>query len=351
MRRALALLGLFGLVAAAGAAACNGADFDPSSKIQSVRVLATRADKPFAKPGDTVNLEALAVDGRADKTRAMHVYWLPFTCTNPASDLYYACFTSFATGLGGDAGAGDGGSDAGSRPITIPPGFDLTPFLPEGPKYSITLPADIITSHPPVQGAAKPYGLAIAFFIACAGRVKLVPLETASPSGQALPIGCFDDQGNQLGADDYVFAFTRVYAYDDLTNQNPVIDPANPLTFDGNPVDPAQGVTVPACTASKPGACEHPFTVNVTDDSWELNPTDLDQNGNVRHEQIYASYFYTFGSTTSTGRVLFDPTSGRVPGSGNKFTATETSGDGQVYVVVHDNRDGAAWVSFPIYVK
>ena len=55
------------------------------------------------------------------------------------------------------------------------PGVDLTPFLPHGPTYEVTLPADIITSHPKVEGAAAPYGLVIVFNIACAGHIEIEP--------------------------------------------------------------------------------------------------------------------------------------------------------------------------------
>jgi hypothetical protein len=98
MRRSVSLasLGFSGLVAATVSVACGAGDFDPASKITSVRVLATRADKPFAKPGDDVTIEALAVDGRADRSTPMHVYWLPISCINPRGDLYYACFAALA---------------------------------------------------------------------------------------------------------------------------------------------------------------------------------------------------------------------------------------------------------------
>src|SRR5262245_51429391 len=83
-------------------AACGVGDFDPQSKVDAVRILASRADKPYAKPGDAVHVEVLAVDQRADRSRPMTLYWIPFVCMNPLNDAYYACF---APKGGADGGA------------------------------------------------------------------------------------------------------------------------------------------------------------------------------------------------------------------------------------------------------
>ena len=338
---------LFALIALA---ACNSADFDPVSKLTSVRVLATIADKPFAKPGETVTVETLAVDARADRTRPMQVYWLPWVCTNPRSDLYYACFAQLAQQLAA--------LRQNPPPTNVPPALlclglaasgptkDVTACLQPGSRFSIPVPADAVSSHPPVAGAAAPYGLSIGFFIACTGSVRLLPVDPANVSGQTIPLGCFDDSGNQLGPDDYVFGFTRVYAYDTITNANPVIDG---LLFDGKPVDKTQGVVVPVCTSSNQADCEHAIDVHVPDSSWEVASTAAETT--VRREEIWAAYFHTIDKTKSPGRILFDPTQGRVDGAANRFIAPSKPGTGTIWIVVHDNRDGAAWTSFPVYVQ
>jgi len=73
--------------------------------------------------------------------------------------------------------------------------------------------------------------------------------------------------------------------------------------------------------------------------------------GSTRHEEIWAAYFHTIDKTKSPSRILFDPSSGRVDGSANRFIAPSVAGNGEVWIVVHDNRDGAAWTSFPVYVQ
>ena len=159
-----AAVALLAIALACSSVACGFSEFDPSSKIGSVRVLASRADKPYAAPGEAVTVELLAYDGRKTRPEPMKIYWLPFLCKNPIQDLYYACFTQLA----------GGGMMMAPNPAVafLKPGVDLTPFLPSGAKYSVTMPMDIVTSHPVVPGVDTPYGLGIVFNIACAGHVE-----------------------------------------------------------------------------------------------------------------------------------------------------------------------------------
>ena len=326
---------------------CSGGGFDPPSKVASVRVLASRVDKPYAAPGDTVNLEVLAFDGRKVQPEPMRISWVPTACINPRNDAYYGCFAALGGGgRNGDAGAGDAGG-GGMKGGSLPTGVDLTPFLPSGPKLSITLPVDIIDTHPHVEGAADPYGLAVAFNIACAGHVELLPIDPNNINPQSPPIGCFDKDHNRLGADDYVIGFTRVFAYATRTNANPVIDH---VTFAGATVDPNAGVTVGLCASG--AACpENSIDVVVPSSSQEPNPGDVDQNGVIQGEQIWVDYFTTDGSFGSDARLLYDAKSGAVPGTENKYSAPDKAAEGSLWVVVHDNRDGTSWLQIPLHVQ
>jgi hypothetical protein len=42
---------------------------------------------------------------------------------------------------------------------------------------------------------------------------------------------------------------------------------------------------------------------------------------------------------------------GRVDDSANRLIPGHDADSGRVWIVVHDNRDGVAWVSFPVFVK
>jgi hypothetical protein len=353
MRLAVTAIAAFAAaaLAALAVASCGASDFDPESKLKSVRILATRADQPYAKPGATVQLETLAYDGRPDTTtRPMKIFWLPLVCENPKDDLYYLCFSQFA---GADGGAADGGARDGGAPMRgggfLQPGVDLSPFLPTGPTYSFTVSPDIIDRHPVIPGANGRYGLAVVFSIACAGHIEIIPAAPGDIRKQQVPLGCFDASHTQLGPDDYVIGVQRVYAYDDRTNANPVIDH---VVYQGQPLDLTQGITVDRCTSQRRSDCpDLKLDIFVPDASWELNPGDTDQNNNERHEQLWVDWYESKGDFDGDARLLFDPAQGRVTPSEIKYHAAADPADGDIVAVVHDNRGGVAWVRFPVHVQ
>jgi hypothetical protein len=360
---ALALSAAAIVGAGALGSACGPADFDSATKIASVRILATKADKPYAKPGDSVNLEVLAYDGRPDTSRPMKVYWIPFPCINPRNDLYYACFAQAAASgdAGADAGAqagGGGGKGGQGIPIggLLKPGIDLTPFLTVGTKYRVDVPADIIDKHPPVPGTADPYGLIILFNVACAGHLEIVDIDPAG-GPQQVPLGCFDDNHVKLGPSDYVIGFTRVYAYATRTNANPVIVD---VVKDGNPVplgdpsdpnaltDPSNGITLAHCGSD---CTDIKLDVVVAPQSQEDNPGDVDPNGVQHKEEIWVDYYATDGDLEGEARLLYEPKVGKLDDSEMSFHPPSSAKEGFVFVVVHDNRDGVDWRQIPLHVK
>ena len=56
MRRRFASAAAGGAIAGLVLLAACGASFEPSHKVQSIRILAAAADKPYAKPGDQVTV-------------------------------------------------------------------------------------------------------------------------------------------------------------------------------------------------------------------------------------------------------------------------------------------------------
>jgi hypothetical protein len=370
------------VAALAGAlSSCSPSDFEPQSKIDTVRVFAARADEPYAKPGDTVNLTLLTYDGRPQQPSPMQTYWLPFVCVNPAKDAYYACFG----GAGGDGGAA---SDAGGGALgLLKPGVNLSPFLPQGPAFPVPLPADIVTSHAPVM-SGDPYGVAIAFNISCAGHVEIVALDPSSKNPLQVPVGCFDDQENQLGSDDYVLGFARVYAYTSRTNANPVIDHVLFQGYDvlgagsdggaeagagpdaatdagpdaapdaagdaggdaGPPVYAglSGSITTPPCTQNP--CPDLSIDVDVPPSSQEPDPGNVSPDGVQLSEQIWADYFVSIGDVSDNARLLYDPSHGRITPSANKLHVPTKAGDGFLWIVVHDSRGGAAWATIALHV-
>jgi hypothetical protein len=417
---------------------CSPAGFAGESNVTSVRVLASSADEPYAKPGDTVHVRVLAYDGRPPALRSaspMNVIWIPVVCENPANDAYYACFqqvkaaieagpdagaspcaageegTDGSTQAGdegadagsdaGDAGAegadagpdgGDAGADAGSDggdasdegadagPDADDAGADAgsdagdagdegadagpdgaSIAAPTESSFQFTMPCDVVTSHPPVAGSG-PYGLTFLFNLACAGRPAL-SLLPSSNNPQQSPIGCFDDAGVQVGSDDFVFGYTRVYSYVGsdggyYANQNPVVasvDLACPVPVPVRGSSPSYTTPAPLTAVCTPSFCPQVrIGPNVPLASWETNPLDLDSNGVPRHEEIWADYYATFGGFKSQTRLLYDPTTGPLSDPDTQFAppllAPTDIHDGMIFIVVHDDRGGASWVTLPTHV-
>jgi hypothetical protein len=203
-------------------------DEPPANQVTGIRILATSADKPFAKPGESVTLSVLAVDGRATRTAPMRTFYLPTLCVNPLRDEVEKCFTNIAA--------------------QYPARTNLNAQLTEGASATFTLPDSVIAAHTPARGGL-PYGIAFGFVIACAGHVER--LETTNGFAGAPPLGCFNDQGQLLGKDDYVFAHARMLAYAELRNANPVLDA---VTVDGKVLD-EKGFTLARCTESDERNC------------------------------------------------------------------------------------------------
>lgn len=340
-------------------ASCGPMGFDPSTKIQSVRVLASRADKPYAKPGDAVSVELLTFDGRKNRVGTAKTYWLPIACINPIADAYFGCFAGLAgsergariqlvdrngaTVTTGDSGGANGGG--GLLPSFLQPGTDVTRFLYEGPKFAFTVPTDIVSTHMTMPGAPQPYGLAIAFNITCPGQVRIAERGEGA-SKQQSPLICTDSEGQPLGPEDYVIGFTRVYAYDTLTNTNPVIEG---ITFNGEPVDLVKGISVEHCVPDDKDECKkHKIDVLVPPTSQEERPGESSE---ARREQVFATFYGTDGEFDGEGRTLYDVRLGKVNESAMDWKAPKAPGSLRMWVVVRDNRAGASWVEIPVTVN
>ena len=361
------------------ASSCSPADFTSETVIATVRILASRATPhPRPKPGASVTVEMLAIDGRVNQVPPMGLYWLPALCINPPDDAYYACFAQLAAGGGGDGGvrlvtgagadadagasaSADAGADAGPSAGAgadagaelgpgalaglLRPGVDLTPLLVSGSRFTFKMPEDVIV---PRKGITSPYGLVILFNFACTGHIELLPYDPSNGNPQQIPIGCFDANHNQLGADDFVFGFTRVYASDTSTEENPVIERVDlggpALSLDGGAT--AAPFVVPLCADPDAGgkSCDHAIGPVVA--------PSLPSG-----KQVWADFYSTVGTFSSTARLLFSPTvTLSIPGdTNNTYTApgslTGAPSDKSIWIVVHDDQGGADWVTVPLQFR
>ena len=232
----------------------------------------------------------------------------------------------------------DGGSLA-----SIPTGVDISPFLIEGPRVVLRLPTDIISSHPVRKGTAYPYGLAVVFNVACAGHVEIVALDPSNRDPEQIPFGCFNAEHQQLSANDYVIGYTEIFAYDTLTNQNPVI---SSFSFRDASVALDAGVAAtvsfPHCSSSGSSKCpDNLAEIGVPDASWERDPQDLGPDGGPLGEQLWVDYYATFGTLSDDAILVFDPTAGRVtPYEQENLQDVTKAQRGTLWAVLHDNRGG-----------
>lgn len=340
-RRALAVVALASL-AGAGSGCTPFPDFPRESVVDSVRILTVRADKPYAAPGDMVRLDVLAVDGRPEKPAPMRVFWVPVPCEVPVAqpDLCYSNFT-----------------------WQFKPGVDASHDLHEGDSLSVIAPPVQLTVGDGLSGPA--YRSMYVFLMACAGHVEYLGLEAGRGAG-AVPFGCFDEGGAQLGGLDFVFAFARVIEIEGFTNQNPAIDG---LEVDSAPVDPEAGITLPRCTAKEEDEkCPvHALTLLVPESSREVDlvtsgglgeggagSTSTDTGagtGKVVKEGLWASFYTTLGETSGAALSLYDPSTDEKPFPTSGYSAPKTAGEGFLFAIVRDTRGGVNWLQVPLHVQ
>jgi hypothetical protein len=298
-------------------------DDAPANQLRGVRILATSADKPFAKPGESVTLNVLAVDGRQARTAPMRTFFFPELCANPERDDAQKCFATLAR--------------------AYPLRTNLDAELKQGASAEMVLPGDIIAAHAEVRGG-EPYGIAFAFVMACAGHVERALPSDGFPG--APPFGCFDAQGQLLGKDDYVFAHVRILSYAALRNANPVLES---VSLGGNVIG-QNGFSLTRCAEGDERNCaKAAIDVQLTEDSQEPDLTSGPPGAGFR-EQVWVSYFVTAGKMESDLSIIFDPQEGKLPKTANGLFTKDGAGAQTLYAVAHDNRGGVSWrqVSFTI---
>ena len=103
MKASLLLVAALALFAGLGC----GPQFDPGNEIKTLRVLGVKKDKPYAQPGEDVNLQLLWHDPKGRSDAEIQRAFIG-GCVNPPGDLYYGCFAQYGQAGGlPPLGAGD----------------------------------------------------------------------------------------------------------------------------------------------------------------------------------------------------------------------------------------------------
>ena len=315
-----------------------GAEFEPQSKVSSLRILGVQKSAPYAKPGETVELRMLHFDGADAAPRPLQIAWFG-GCFNPPGDLYSGCIAN-ASELGPD---------------------DFKVGV--GTRFEVTLPQTIIDSRPPPLDPKLPrYGLSYVFFAACAGRLDAAPLGER----QNFPLACYGEDDKLLGPDDFVAGFSAIYAYDKFRNENPIIDG---FSFDGLSGTPSCVGDACRTTPQKEPDCSTNLCIDACKDDgdkgcrgYTLKPmidkasAETDEVSKVAYgrdfeEQMWVRYYAERGSVDTHVKLLNDAEKGWNAKHETTFRAPKEPGLVSVWAVVHDNRGGVNWVRQDLLVR
>ena len=414
-----------------------GQGFDEAYEIQTLRVLAVQKDEPYAMPDSDVNLRMLWHDGSRnaeDADRNVEVHWFG-GCINPPSGFYYGCYgqlTPAFLSLALDPEA----------PTEIPMLYG------RGDEFTVRVPPPSQALERSRDPAVPLVGNSYVFFAVCAGHLRLreqyaefirnltesvtescvdvacaanVTASCPTPDctaqilqacvdsgcvGQLMgaayaegpemdlggfPAICVDDDGTQLGPDDFVAGYSQYFIYPrvedpatglerpEYENQNPVVrgfrfDGRRGCdTVDGNSLrvvsgeadsagdEPprlpcefsAQRITVPACADDGDRSCPE-YSIRPILDLDEVVEDDsvaVQAYGDHLLEQMWINYYVDRGGLRSPVRLLADAVKGPNEEYGSGFYAPEEPGPVHVWAVVHDNRGGMGWVRQTIWVE
>jgi hypothetical protein len=289
-------------------------DFDPGSRVTSLRVLAVQADQPFAAPGETVHFESLSFD-----PEARSISWAWAACVNPPASTVDGCLAKIAE----DA-------QTNGMPTGLVLGQNMTAF-------DFTIPSDALDSVP---AASRPAALVGVVNIACPGDITL-----GTSSLTSMPFKCTDPASvRELGLDEYIVGLKRVRLRTSDRNQNPTI---SGITFDGADWPESEVKEVAPCDSNSNvyddcKANKHDLAATLTPDSVE---SGTDEFGVAFTENVIVEYYSTEGTFKDPVRIAGDPQTSFVA---RKAAAGQ---DLSLWFVTHDDRGGASWQSRRVHVQ
>jgi hypothetical protein len=204
------------LVAIGALAAGCGGDFDPGSRLNSLRVLAVVADKPYAKPGEEVHLTLTAFDPTdlPDGTPTHKTTYAWAACVNPQSSTVVGCLSQFF-----QDSRNSPGNPLQNGSVTI--GTSNVGF-----KY--TIPKNALDGR---DGQARANAFVGFVSVVCPGDLKFDP--NANLQAGQLALTCVDsDTGRVLDLPEFQLGIKRIFVRATDRNANPVV---SGVTWDGAP--------------------------------------------------------------------------------------------------------------------
>jgi len=277
------LIEALSLVLALFAAACSD-DFDPSSRVSELRLLAVQADHPFALPGDDVHLTALAFD-----PEARPLTWAWGVCLEPSSSVALDCLRALS--------------------------FDALTIAPDRTEHDLVVP----------ETDAGYVGVAV---VVCPGEI-------VRGDTQGVPLACVDVDGVRLPLSEFELGLKRINVREPSENENPAIAE---VLWDGAPW-PEDEIKLDACERTKNGACdawtEHTVEVRAPGASEQ----SVDRDRNPVTEQAVVQMYATGGEFEDDVRL--------VDTAKTTWRARREDAGGMItfWFVVRDDRGGVSWVT------
>ncbi len=328
-----------------------GPELDPISTIETVRLIGMRKSAPYARPGEQVDLHLLWEEGRSPPPEKVETFFA-FWCLNPPGDLFSEC-------------------------LRTPPGRDFdVQFQTNQNTFTLEIPEDSLRSSI-IDPRLPDSGTAFVFYGICTGTlagpgigddadIPFTDLEV----GEDLIPKCLDEEGNELGADDFIIGYSAIFIYEELRNANPMIIgftvEGQDVTVDCTDTECDAQFSVPEIEGCQQGvpclqACEDDgdflncpgieIGALLHRDSAEKDEVAEIAYGTDIEEAIWVSYFVDRGSVSPPVKLVNDATVGWQDDYTTKIYAPKEPGPLRIWAAARDNRGGISWTRTLAYVE
>ncbi len=329
-----------------------GPELDPISRVETLRIIGVRKSAPYARPGERVELHMLYEAGLDDE-REVETFFA-FWCVNPPGDLFSQC-------------------------LSEPPNQEVgAQFVNNSSSFAIDIPEDSLRDSL-IDPSLPRQGSAFVFYGVCAGRLDGALVSggmlneealSGAGAGEALIPRCLDEDGNELGPEDFVVGYSTILIYENLRNENPII---TGFEVDGQRVEvdcideqcdaPFEASELEGCEDGiaclevceddgEVGLCPGTdMTVLIDPDSAEGDSFAELAYGAQLEESLWVSYFVDRGNVSAPLRLVNDATQGWQSDYGSAILAPKDPGPLRIWAAVRDNRGGVSWTRLPAYVR
>ncbi len=318
-----------------------GPQLDRVSSLNTLRIVGVRKSAPYAQPGETVHLQMLWEDGREELPEQVETFF-GFWCLNPPGNSYSQCLAVLPT----------------TEPV-----FEFNQS-----EFELTIPEDSLRANPNLPDAPES-GSAFVFYGVCAGKFRVPQLDGSVSDPEDLVPACVDEDGKEVGPEDFVIGYSQIYVYEELRNENPQVlalkqgdDEIKLDCIDADcdapfPVPDLEGceegvICLEACEDDgDPILCKGKSIEVVVDESSAEADELASFFGSELEESLWVSYFVDRGGIAPELKLINESGKGWIDDHSTEIFPPKEPGPIRVWAAVRDNRGGISWLRAPGYVK